>query len=115
MSATLLPFNLVVKTTAAALFVLSLILIDKKIPYSNRIVRFLVKSGNYSYSVYLCHILVIGIFLHFTGPWMPWYYNLLIIIGITLGIHMVSAVSYRYIENGPAIKAIRNKLLTLAN
>jgi peptidoglycan/LPS O-acetylase OafA/YrhL len=76
--------------------------------------QFLRYMGDVSYSTYLVHPLVIGILLHYVGKPDSLSGELLLLLASTLTIMMVSHLSYQYIETGPAIKKIRNRLLNFA-
>ncbi len=110
----LLNFGLVQRTVAATLIVQACILIDQRATYSSRLARFFIKCGDQSYSVYLCHVLVIGAFLHFTGSKLPWYKDLAVIVGIVLAVHLTSMLSYRFVERGRFTTAIKAALLRTA-
>jgi len=93
-------YGLPYKTVAAGFIVLAFILIDTKVVYSGRIAKFLIKQGDYSYSIYLGHVLVIGVFLHFFGNALDWLQESVMITLLIVSVYYTSAFSYQYIENG---------------
>ncbi|WP_273542011.1 acyltransferase family protein [Pseudoalteromonas citrea] len=95
-----LGFGLVQKTIAASCIVLSCLVLDSKISYSSWIAKFLIKSGDYSYSIYLSHVLVLGFLLHLAGNDFNIFQEVGILLTLTVIIHYVSSFSYKYIENG---------------
>ena len=100
MLAGVLGFGLIHKTIAASCIVLSCILLDSKFSYSNWLAKFLIKSGDYSYSIYLSHYLVLGVFLHYTGNNFSMLQEIGILLTMTVVVHFISYFSYKYIENG---------------
>jgi len=93
-------YGLFHKTVAAGFIVLFFILIDGKIDYSNRAVMFLVRQGDYSYSIYLSHILVIGVLLYFFGSEFNLIQELGVVSFLIIFVYLISTLSYKYIENG---------------
>ena len=100
MLAGVLGFGLIHKTIAASCIVLSCILLDSKFSYSNWLARFLIKSGDYSYSIYLSHVLVLGVLLHFAGNKFSMLQEVGVLLTMTVIVHSISSFSYKYIENG---------------
>ena len=100
MLAGVLGFGLMHKTIAASCIVLSCILLDSKFSYSNWLAKFLIKSGDYSYSIYLSHVLVLGVLLHFAGNNFSMLQEIGILLIMTVTVHSISSFSYKYIENG---------------
>ncbi|WP_352283999.1 acyltransferase [Pseudoalteromonas sp. Q18-MNA-CIBAN-0097] len=104
-----LGFGLIHKTIAASCIVLSCILLDSKFSYSNWLAKFLIKSGDYSYSIYLSHVLVLGVLLHFAGNNFSMFQEVGILLTLTVIVHCISSFSYKYIENG-AIPRVLNRV-----
>lgn len=114
LSGQLLGYTLIHRTVGATLLVLAGIVIEQRAEYSGALAQFLIRSGNYSYSIYLCHVPVIGIYVHYTGKWLPWYLDMAAIIAIVTTVHFTAAASYRYIEQGSYTKAIKTSLLKIS-
>ena len=107
-----LGYGLTHKTIAASLIVMAFILLETKISYSGSITKLLLKSGDYSYSIYLSHILIINVLLHFTGNQLNFIQETGVIFLLVILVYSISAFSYKYIENNSSIKKLRKKLLT---
>jgi len=107
-------FGIPARTIAATLIVQACILIDQRANYSSRFAKFLIGCGDRSYSVYLCHVLVIGAFVHFTGWKLPWYLHLATIVAIVFAVHLTSVLSYRFVERGRFTMALKGALMRLA-
>ena len=114
LSGQLLGYTLLHRTIGATMLVLAGIIIEQQMDYSGAMAKFLIRSGNYSYSIYLCHVQIIGIYLHYTGRWLPWYLDMAAIIAIAITVHFTAATSYRYIEQGSYTRAIKSALLNLS-
>jgi len=83
-------------------------------PYINArhpIVKNLVKLGDESYSTYLAHLIVIGVFLHITGSQISSMEALATVLLLSLTLVLVSRLSYAYIEANSALYALRKRLL----
>lgn len=104
-----LGFGLIHKTIAASCIVLSCILLESRISYSNWLAKFLIRSGDYSYSIYLSHVLVLGVLLHFSGNDFSMFQEVGILLTLTVIIHYISSLSYKYIENG-SVPRILNRI-----
>lgn len=109
----LLGYGFIQKTIAATLMVLGFLLLNNIFKECNRVVSLLVKLGDYSYSTYLSHVLVIGLFLNIFGNNLSFSEEVIILLGITLLICFVSAASYKFIENSKMILDIRNLLIRI--
>lgn len=105
----ILGFGLIHKTIAASCIVFSCILLDSKISYSNWLAKFLIRSGDYSYSIYLSHVLVLGVLLHFVGNDFNMFQEVGILLILTVIIHYISSFSYKHIENG-SIPRVLNRI-----
>lgn len=105
--------GLVQRTAAAAMIVQASVLIDLKAAYKSALAKFMIRLGDYSYSTYLCHVLVIGAYLHFTGSgWgQPWYWHAAVILSICVSVHFVAKASYRFVEQGSGTNAVKRFLL----
>jgi len=81
--------------------------------------RFLVNLGNYSYSTYLNHIIIIGWFYYLFGTSESHLIRMIGIIATICSIYLVSKFSYRHIEKNTWINTskqfIINKLLRKKN
>ena len=108
--------SIIPRTLAASCIILSCLLLDSKFSYTGWLTKFIIKSGNYSYSIYLNHILVLGVFLHYAGNDFTAIEELGVITVLFITIHYVSLLSYTYIENGKISKfvnkTVRQKIIT---
>jgi len=102
------------RAVAASAIILSGILIDERVEYRSKLAGFLIRCGDYSYSTYLSHVLVIGLFLQIRGglyardkSWDNYY-----LLAIVITTYVVSYLSYRFVEQGAPVKALRSKLLS---
>lgn len=77
----------------------------------SRIVSALVKLGDESYSTYLAHVIVIGILIHFTGKNLGHSAQLLVLLGVTFGVYVVSSLSYRWLERSKHLDSMRIALV----
>lgn len=93
------------KLALATCIVLLSALLNKYIK-KNNIVQLLVRAGDYSYSTYLSHVFVIGIYLSIFGR----NANAIMVVAlITISLYLVSKLSFKYIEhNHVVISARRN-------
>ena len=73
--------------------------------------KILARLGDESYSTYLAHVVVIGIAMNLTGKNLSQTEQLLTVFSITLGIWVVSKISYRCIERSRYLDALRQGLI----
>lgn len=73
--------------------------------------KILARLGDESYSTYLAHVVVIGIAMHLTGKNLSQTEQLLTVFSITLGIWVVSKISYRCIERNEYLDGLRQGLI----
>jgi peptidoglycan/LPS O-acetylase OafA/YrhL len=107
-----LGYGVVHKTIAATLILFGFILINDSINFNSIFVRFLMRLGDYSYSTYLCHILVIGLMLKLFGNDLSVITEVLVLIILSALIYFTSKVSYKLIENSQLIGTVRDKLIS---
>ena len=67
--------------------------------------------GDISYSTYLSHTLVIGVFLHYIGQIGSVSEELFLLLAASLTIMFMSHLSYRHIETRPFLTVLKNKIL----
>jgi len=96
------------KILAACNVVLFFIFIDKLFDKKYWLANKLILLGEYSYSTYLCHIIVIGWFSGLLGVSSNSYVDKFIIVSILLVVYYCSKVSYIYIEKNHAIYSLRD-------
>ena len=111
----ILGYNLVLKSIAATMFVASFLLLNNLFDLKYRLVNFAVKLGDYSYSTYLSHVLIIGIYLSLFGNELSYWTEVAVLCAITFTTYFVSSYSYRYVENSKIIFNVRNSLINLKN
>jgi peptidoglycan/LPS O-acetylase OafA/YrhL len=74
--------------------------------------EFLRHLGDISYSTYLLHTLVIGVFLHYvSGQMGSASSELLLLLAASLTIALMSHISFRYIETGRLTAILKKKIL----
>ncbi len=73
--------------------------------------RFLRYLGDISYSTYLLHTLVIGVFLHYIGKLDSSLGEFSLLLIASLTIFALSHLSFQYIEIGPLQKMLKRKLI----
>ena len=73
---------------------------------------FLRYLGDISYSTYLLHTLVIGVFFHYIGSLDSAVEELLLLLISSLTIIAISHLSFQYIETGPFSKILKRKLIS---
>jgi len=96
------------KILAACNIVLFFIYIDKFFDKKYWLANKLILLGEYSYSTYLCHIIVIGWFSGLLGVSSNGYIDKLIILSILLVVYYCSKISYTYIEKNHPINELRD-------
>jgi exopolysaccharide production protein ExoZ len=99
----------------AGLIVYSFILTEWLFSKDIKVFHFLKVLGDYSYSTYLSHIIVIGWFYYLFGGEQSKDYGVWPVFGIALVVLIISKYSYKYIETSPYIlnwKRMTVKLLT---
>jgi len=73
--------------------------------------RWLGYLGDISYSTYLLHTLVLGVFLHYIWHPESAFGELFLLSVTSLTIIILSHLSYQYIETAPLLKILRRKLV----
>jgi len=100
------------KTIFATLIVFSFLLLNPLLNADSPYLKVFIKCGDYSYSTYLSHVLVIGIFLSLFGNQLTKINELLVLVGITFVTYFVSAFSYRWVENSKYIFVLRDLFIS---
>lgn len=98
------------RTIAAMAIILGFLIFDEDFDCKNKILSFIVRLGDYSYSTYLCHILVLCLFLHFFGHNLTPYQEVIILIAISISIYILSFYSYKIIERARLFTSIHKRL-----
>lgn len=102
--------SLVVRTIAATCIIATFISLESMFSKNIKMLSFFKRLGDYSYSTYLCHVIIIGWFYAVFNPF-NFRNNPLIILAILLSVYFVSLISYRYVENNISLMSIKRKLL----
>lgn len=104
-------FGFVQKTVAAAAIVYGLVLLDNEYTSNNRLYSFLVKNGDYSYSIYLSHALVLGVLKYFFDGALDFVDEVVVLALLTLIVFFVSKYSFLFIENNSRISNLKRTFL----
>lgn len=103
------------KTIFATLIVFAFLMLNPLFNPDSTYLKVFIKCGDYSYSTYLSHVLVIGVFLHLCGSQLTQTNEILVLVGITLVTCFVSAFSYRLVENSSYAFILRNFFISKFN
>ena len=104
-------YGLIHTTISASLIVIGFILINNLFNEKNLLTQFLIKLGDYSYSTYLAHILVLGVLFNFFGSNPSPLKEVFVIISLSLTTYIISHYSYKYIENSSFINTLKVKII----
>lgn len=104
-------YGLIHTTISASLIVIGFILINNLFNEKNLLTQFLIKLGDYSYSTYLAHILVLGVLFNFFGSNPSPLKEVFIIISLSLTTYIISHYSYKYIENSSFINTLKVNII----
>ena len=104
-------YGLIHTTISASLIVIGFILINNLFNEKNLLTQFLIKLGDYSYSTYLAHILVLGVLFNFFGDSLSPLKEVFVIISLSLTTYIISHYSYKYIENSSFINTLKVKII----
>ncbi|MEZ5757239.1 MAG: acyltransferase [Emcibacteraceae bacterium] len=96
---------------AAGFIVLSAVLFNRYIHEKNMIANFLIKLGDYSFSTYLAHTIILGIVFHFFHDPLSSTQEIIILIAMTLALLMISKLSYDFVEQNGRLSKLKNILL----
>ena len=96
---------------ASALLVYFVVSLEWMFQRDNNLIRFLVRLGDYSYSTYLCHIIVLGWFVAWLGFAPTPGKEIALFLGATITIYFISWLSYRTIETGFLPKILKTMAL----
>ena len=97
---------------SAALFLAAALAFESHV--SRRVVsRLFLRLGDLSYSTYLVHPIALVIAFHFLGEPQSWYAESLDLGAYTAVTMILSYLSYRWIETGPAMNYLKRSLLPL--
>ena len=100
---------------SASFIVFSTVLINKYLNTNNAIVKFLIQAGDYSYSTYLIHVVVLGVALHYFGNKLDPLSEAILIIGLSAILFILSKYSYLSLERNSHLLLLMKYLLTSAN
>lgn len=109
----LFGYGIVQRTISATMLLASFVLLNDMLSGRSGIVNFAVRLGDYSYSTYLSHVLVLGVFLHFFGNEFSRMSEGFVLISVSLVIYIVSFLSFRMIENSQAVSRVRDRLVNI--
>ncbi len=104
-------YGLIHTTISASLIVIGFILINNLFNEKNLLTQFLIKLGDYSYSTYLAHILVLGVLFNFFGSNPSPLKEVFVIILLSLTTYIISHYSYKYIENSNFINTLKINII----
>jgi len=107
-----LEWNIFSKMLLAGAVVWGGILLEKYFCFNNKITLFLKKLGDFSYSTYLSHVIVIGWFFHFFASGKNAINDSIAFTGIIITVYFISMLSYHYVESNQYIEALKRKLAT---
>lgn len=107
--------HLFFELTAASFIVFSTVSFNPYLSENNAITKFLIRLGDCSYSTYLIHIFLIGISVHFFGNALGAFAELVLLIGLSITLYLLSKYSYIFLERSTHILKIMQYILTLAN
>lgn len=107
----IVEFELVQKTVAAAAIVYGLVLLDSGYTTNNRLYHFLVKNGDYSYSIYLSHALVLGVLKYIFDGTLTLVDEVVVLTLLTLIVFFISKYSFLFIENNSIISNLKHSFL----
>ncbi|CAI3796589.1 acyltransferase family protein [Rheinheimera sp. MM224] len=110
-----LGYGTIQKTVSATMLVISFIALNNILNEKSKLTMFFAKLGDYSYSTYLCHVLIIGLFLHYQKTVTSSTPELLTICLISILTYIVSLAAYKYIETSRVISAMRDRLINLSD
>lgn len=99
------------KKMACFFILLSFISLESFINKENSIVKFMIKLGDYSYSTYLLHIFVLGVFLHFVGVNENFIIAAITLVCISISILLLSKYSYLLIERNKYLASMKKNIL----
>lgn len=91
------------------------LLVERHISRESLMTKAIVRLGDESYSTYLVHCIVIGIFVHFTGKQLGQAPQAFTIFAITVATYLASAASYRWLERGKYLGAARIAVIRRVN
>lgn len=97
---------------SAGLIVFSVVLLDTYLSSNGRFVNFFITLGDFSYSTYLSHVFVIGLFLYFIGDKLN---PIIEIIILSISLYFSSKYSYLLIEKNQKILNLKYLALKLIN
>ncbi len=104
-------YGLIHTTISASLIVIGFILINNLFNEKNLLTQFLIKLGDYSYSTYLAHILVLGVLFNFFGGSLSPLKEVFVIILLSLITYIISHYSYKHIENSSFINTLKVNII----
>lgn len=100
------------KTMACFFILLSFVTWESFINKDNSIVKFMIMLGDYSYSTYLLHIFVLGVFLHYVGVSENFLITTITLVGISASLLLLSKYSYLLIERNKYIANMKKSILS---
>lgn len=101
------------KAVAATLVMIGFISLNNYFNENNIIIKFLINLGNSSYSTYLCHAILIRLFLGAFGSGLNLLQEVMVLFLLTICTYFLSRYSFFFIENANLVSTIRKKLMNL--
>lgn len=93
--------------------VMIFILLENYFTFKNRILSLFRNLGDWSYSTYLSHVVVIGWFHHFFGSNENSINHLIAIVGILITVYFLSFLSYQHVESNAYITTLKHNLIIM--
>lgn len=107
----IIGYGTIQKTISATFLVIGFLFVNKIFDDEAWLVRTFVKLGDYSFSTYLSHIIIIGVFLHYFGNTLTALTEAGVLIGITVITYMISSLSFKWVENSKSVISLRDRII----
>ncbi len=105
--------HLFAKMFLCAFIVVVFISLERYFSINNRILLFLKTLGDWSYSTYLNHVVVIGWFYYFFGSNESSISDMIAIFGIVITVYFLSYLSYRHVELNTYVSGMKYKSIAM--
>lgn len=105
----LLGWNFYSKFLISTLMVALFLASEDKNREKSKFVQFLIYNGNISYSIYLSHIIILGILLYFFKDSIKNIFSeFFVVLILTFSVYYLSRFTYNFIESSKKIEKIKN-------
>lgn len=105
----LLGWNFYSKFLISTLIVALFLASEDKNREKSKFVQFLIYNGNISYSIYLSHIIILGILLYFFKDSIKNIFSeFFVVLILTFSVYYLSRFTYNFIESSKKIEKIKN-------